>query len=200
MKRAAVFFDRDNTLLVSAGYLGDPAGVVLMDGAADAIAQARQMGYAVVVFSNQSAVARGIFTEEDVRAVNAQMERKLRHANPLAIIDGQQFCPYHPQAPLQQYRRDSDLRKPRPGMILEAARLLDLDLSRSWVIGDAPRDIQAGKAAGCQTILLQHPKLNPSPAAAELSDVSAEWVVNTLPEAMDIIHRQHPLPDYHPKR
>src|SRR5215218_5779898 len=167
MKRAAIFFDRDNTLIANDGYLGDPNGVVLVEGAADAIARARDLGYAVVVFSNQSGVARGMFTEEAVHAVNHRLDEMLLDDNAHAVIDRHEFCPFHPEAAVERYREDSDLRKPKPGMILQAERQLALDLSRSWVVGDAPRDVDAGKAAGCRTVLVRDRSLKNSPAADE---------------------------------
>ncbi|MGE5610749.1 MAG: D-glycero-alpha-D-manno-heptose-1,7-bisphosphate 7-phosphatase, partial [Bacillota bacterium] len=190
MKRPAIFFDRDNTLIASDGYLGDPAGVVLIDGAADAVARARQYGYKVVTFSNQSGVARGMFTEEDVQAVNQRMSELLQQANPSAVIEHHEYCPYHPEATVEKYKQDSFLRKPKPGMILQAAEKLSLDLTRSWVIGDAPRDIEAGRAAGCRTILFTDPKLPPSPAAEVESEIQPDFVVASLREAVETIARE----------
>ena len=115
MKRPAVFFDRDNTLIVSDGYLGDPAGVELVDGAADAVVRVRALGFVTVVFSNQSGVARGMFGEDAVHAVNAKMDEQLLDANPASVIDRHEFCPFHPEAIVEAYRQDSTLRKPRPG-------------------------------------------------------------------------------------
>src|SRR4051812_613497 len=132
MKRPAVFFDRDNTLIASDGYLGDPAKVRLIPGAAEAVARARRLGYAVVVVSNQSGVARGMFSEEDVQAVNTRMEQMLAAENPQAVIDRHEFCPFHPDGKVDVYARDSDRRKPRPGMIHAAAKALALDVERSW--------------------------------------------------------------------
>lgn len=192
MKRPAVFFDRDNTLIANDGYLGDPTGVVLIDGAADAIARARALGYATVVISNQSGVGRGMFTEEAVHAVNAQLDEMLRRQNPHAVIDRHEFCPYHPEATIDNYRCDSDLRKPKPGMILAAAEKLALDLSRSWFIGDASRDIEAGKAAGCRTILFNDPKLAASPAATLPESAEPDFIANTLGAAIGYIE-QHPI-------
>jgi D-glycero-D-manno-heptose 1,7-bisphosphate phosphatase len=189
MKRAAVFFDRDNTLIANDGYLGDPNGVVLVHGAADAIARARAMGYAIVVFSNQSGVARGLFTEEAVHAVNHRLDEMLQDENPHAVIDRHEFCPYHRDAEVEAYRQDSDLRKPKPGMILQAERQLALDLPRSWVIGDAPRDIDAGKAAGCKTILVTNPTLAASPTSLQIGENNADYEVRTLAEAMEVIAR-----------
>src|SRR5437762_10957241 len=133
MKRPAVFFDRDNTLLLGNEYLGDASGVVLMDGAANAIARARALGFATVVVSNQSGVARGMFDEDAVRAVNRRLDEMLARENPEAIIDCHEFCPFHPDGSVQRYKSDSELRKPRPGMILAAADRLALDLRGSWL-------------------------------------------------------------------
>lgn len=187
MKKAAVFFDRDNTLIDSDGYVGDPDAVVLIPGAADAIARARSMGFVVATFSNQSGVARGLFTEETVRAVNQKMDELLQEENSQALVDRHEFCPFHPQGTVAQYRFESDLRKPKPGMILQAAAALDLDLATSWVVGDAPRDIEAGHAAGCRTILVKDLSISPSSAALERSSVDPDETVTSLAEALDVI-------------
>ena len=189
MKRPAVFFDRDNTLIVSDGYLGDPDAVVLVPGAAEAVAKVRAMGFAVVVFSNQSGVARGMFTEEDVHRVNARLDELLRDHDAGAVIDRHEFCPHHPDAEVPRYRQASEFRKPAPGMIYQAARQLDLDLGRSWVVGDAPRDIEAGRAAGCRTILFKDPALSPSAGAAAAQTVEPDFVVGSLAEAAETIER-----------
>ena len=187
MKRPAVFFDRDNTLIVGDGYLGDPEKVVLMEGAAAAVARARELGYATVVVSNQSGVARGMFDEEAVHAVNARMDEMLAEQNGHAVIDRHEFCPHHPEGTVERYREDSDRRKPKAGMILQAAEALALDLSRSWLIGDAPRDIEAGKAAGCRAILFVPPGVAASPAASASSGVQPDQTVTSLKEAIEYI-------------
>jgi histidinol-phosphate phosphatase family protein len=184
MKRPAVFFDRDNTLIASDGYLGDPSQVQLIPGAADAIARARALGYAVAVISNQSGVARGMFSEEDVQAVNQRMDAMLRAENAQAIVDRHEFCPFHPDGTIDVYARDSDRRKPKPGMLLSAARALELDLERSWVIGDAPRDVEAGHAAGCRAILFTDPSLARSPAADAAPATTPDFTAATLAEAI----------------
>jgi histidinol-phosphate phosphatase family protein len=143
-----------------------------------------------VVFSNQSGVARGMFAEDAVHAVNARMDEQLLDANPGAVVDRHEFCPFHPEATVEAYRQDSPLRKPRPGMILQAAEKLALDLSHSWVVGDAPRDAEAGHAAGCRTILVRDPSLPPSPAANSASDVEPAFVVGSLREAISTIARE----------
>jgi D-glycero-D-manno-heptose 1,7-bisphosphate phosphatase len=190
MKRPAVFFDRDNTIIVNDGYLGDPAKVVLVEGAAEAISRVRSLGFAVVVFSNQSGVARGMFGEEDVHRVNAKLDEMLVDAQPHAVIDRHEFCPFHPEGTVAEYAVESELRKPKPGMILQAAEKLALDLSRSWVVGDAPRDIEAGKAAGCRTIWYKDTRLPQSMAARELMLTVPDAVVASLKEATDVIARE----------
>lgn len=189
MKRPAVFFDRDNTLIVNEGYLGDPSKVVLVDGAAEAVARVRSLGYAVVAFSNQSGVARGMFTEQDVHRVNQRIDELLADAQPQAVIDRHEFCPFHPEGTVAQYAVESDLRKPKPGMIFQAAEKLALDISRSWVVGDAPRDIESGKAAGCRTIWYKDNRLPPSTAARELMLTVPDAVVSSLKEATEVIAR-----------
>ena len=190
MKRPAVFFDRDNTLIVNDGYLGDPAKVQLVEGAAECVARIRTLGYAIVVFSNQSGVARGIFSEDDVHRVNARLDEALVDQQPHAVIDRHEFCPFHPEGTVPAYAKESELRKPKPGMIYQAADKLALDLSRSWVIGDAPRDIESGKAAGCKTIWFKDNKLAPSAAARELMLTVPDAVVSSLKEAADVIARE----------
>jgi len=191
MKRPAVFFDRDNTLIACNDYLGDPEQVVLIRGAADAVARLRSLGYAIVVVSNQSGVARGMFDEAAVQAVNQRLEQQLVAENPGAVIDRHEYCCYHPDGTVEQWRHESERRKPKPGMILEAARSLALDLSRSWLIGDAARDIEAGRAAGVRTILFNDASLPPSPAAANNALAAPEFSVGKLSEAVDVIAK-HP--------
>jgi D-glycero-D-manno-heptose 1,7-bisphosphate phosphatase len=185
--RPAVFFDRDNTLIINDGYLGEPNQVVLMPGAADAVAGARLLGFAVVTISNQSGVARGMFDEAAVQAVDRRMDELLLQDNPRAIIDLHLYCPFHPDAVVEKYRQESDLRKPSPGMILLAAKQLGLDLPNSWVIGDAIRDVQAGIRAGCGTILFRQPDVNQSPAANAEKKVSANHIVTRLKDAIAVI-------------
>src|SRR5437773_2799588 len=194
MKRPAVFFDRDNTLIACDEFLGDTSKVALVGGAADAVAAARNLGYAAVVFSNQSGVARGYFTEQAVHAVNQRLDELLKDANPKAVIDRHEFCPFHPDASIEKYRQDSPLRKPLPGMIHQAAEALALDLTPSWVIGDAPRDIEAGKTAGCRTILFTDPTLKSSPAALAERKVEPDYICSTLTEAIDFIARNTERP------
>jgi D-glycero-D-manno-heptose 1,7-bisphosphate phosphatase len=189
--KPAVFFDRDNTLIINDQYEVRPDSIKLMPGAADAIARVKAAGYAVVVVTNQSGVAKGLCTEADVEAANAAIAQLLRRENPQAVIDLWLYCPYHPQATVEKYRQDSDLRKPRPGMLFRAASQLHLDLSASWLVGDARRDVAAGKAAGCRTIFFTPPEVQRSPAAdealAEDGSNRADHEAATLSGAADIV-------------
>ena len=155
MKRPAVFLDRDNTIIHNDGDLGDPEQVKLIQGVAPAIASLCGLGYKVVVVTNQGGAARGKYTEADVDAVHDRIEELIRDRANGARIDAFYHCPYHPQGTVPQYKKEHPNRKPKPGMLLQAAEDLDLDLSQSWMVGDALRDIDAGGAAGCRTVLLQ---------------------------------------------
>jgi D-glycero-D-manno-heptose 1,7-bisphosphate phosphatase len=152
VKRPAVFLDRDGTLIREAEYLADPAGVEVLPGAVLGLRALRVAGYALVVVSNQSGVARGLFDEAAVRAVNARMETLLAvgHARPDAVY----YCPHHPRGTVPEYTRECECRKPAPGMLQAAARDLDLDLAASWVVGDKDLDIELGKRLGLHTALV----------------------------------------------
>jgi len=151
--RAAVFVDRDNTLIHNDGDLGDPDEVRLVQGAAAAVASLRGLGYYVIVVTNQGGVARGKYGEAEVEAVNQRINEIVK-ADSGARIDRFYYCPYHPEATVERYRREHPWRKPAPGMLLQARDDMNLDLTESWMIGDQMRDVQAGAAAGTRTILL----------------------------------------------
>ncbi len=150
----AAFLDRDGTIIEDPGYLNDPAQLKLLDGAAGAIARLRREGFYVIVATNQSAIARGMLTEAGLAEIHARLSEMLAAEDPDAVLDGIYVCPYHPQATVSEYRQESYLRKPRPGMLFKAAREFQLDLGSCWMVGDRERDVQAGKTAGCRAILL----------------------------------------------
>ncbi|UCD73876.1 MAG: HAD family hydrolase [Phycisphaerales bacterium] len=151
----AVFIDRDNTLIHNDGDLGDPEQARLIDGVASGLKALREAGYRLIVVTNQGGVARGKFSENDVDAVHQKIASLVDEAADRArIIDRFYYCPYHPEAEIEAYRRDHPWRKPNPGMLLQASRDLGLDLARSWMIGDQARDISAGRSAGCRTVLI----------------------------------------------
>lgn len=152
MSNTAVFFDRDGTLINDPGYLNHPDQVQLLEGAAEALRELKALGYQMVVVSNQSGVAKGIVTEEMLEKIHERLRELLAAKG--ASLDKIYYCPYHPDGVIDQYRKDSDWRKPKPGMLLAAAQEMDIDLAKSWMIGDTERDIEAGRSAGCRTILI----------------------------------------------
>lgn len=153
MSYRAVFLDRDGTLIEHFDYISDESQVRLKPRAAVALKLLKERGYRLVIISNQSAVARGLLTEKKLGEIHDHLKALLAQEG--AYLDGIYYCPFHPEGSVEKFRQDSELRKPRPGMLLLAARELDLDLTQSWMIGDDDRDIEAGKAAGCRTILLE---------------------------------------------
>jgi len=146
MSEKAVFLDRDDTIIKDSGYINDPEDVNLLPGAARGLLQLRSMGYKLVLVSNQSGVARGIVTEKALGDIHERLEELL--AKEGAYLDGIYYCPYHPEGSVAKYRRESELRKPNPGMLLRAAEQFDIELGASWAIGDSQRDIEAGLRAG----------------------------------------------------
>ena len=140
MSDKAIFFDRDDTLIEDPGYINHPDQVKLLDGVAEALIELKALGYKLIVASNQSAVARGIITEEMLGEIHDRLKQLLSEKG--AFLDGIYYCPYHPDGIIQRYRKESDLRKPNPGMLLVAADEMDIDLSQSWMIGNSSRDIE----------------------------------------------------------
>jgi len=168
-----VFLDRDGT--VNDGedceYLTDPDGLRLLPGAARAIRLVNAAGVLAIVVTNQSAVARGYMTEETLAAIHDRLRQVLGAEG--ALLDDILYCPHLPEGTVEHYARSCTCRKPEPGMILEAARRHSVDLARSVMIGDWPTDMEAGRRAGCRTVLLRRPG-SPEP------DVPADHVADGL--------------------
>ena len=147
-----MFLDRDGTLLATDDFLGDPAGVVLVPGAGEALRRLGTIGYQRIVVSNQSGVARGLFTEEAYGRVEAAVLAAVRAAD--GEIEGSYACFHLPGAADPRYAKECDCRKPRPGLLVRAARERGVTLNRSVAVGDAVRDLEAGRAAGCGLCVL----------------------------------------------
>jgi len=151
--RKAVFLDRDGTIITNEGDLGNPNGVELIDGAKEAIKMLYEAGWLLIVVTNQAGVARGAFTEDDIHKVHAKIDG-LISIDEVCPIEQYYYCCYHPEGPDPEWTCDHPNRKPRPGMLREAMLKHDIDGTRSWMIGDTARDIQAGNACSCKTIWL----------------------------------------------
>jgi D-glycero-D-manno-heptose 1,7-bisphosphate phosphatase len=185
MSEKAVFLDRDGTLIEDPGYLNNPDMVKVLPGAAEALVHLKRLGYKLVVVSNQSGVARGIIKEAALAQITDRMKQLF--GNEGAYIDGVYYCVCHPDGVIEKYRKDTDDRKPKPGMLLQAARDLNIDLARSWAIGDSYRDVEAGRRAGCRTILLNSPPELKKPGP---DDTRADFEAVNIKEAANIVHRQ----------
>ena len=135
MANRAIFLDRDDTLIEDPGYINSPDQVKLLAGVPQALIELKAMGYKLVVVSNQSAVARGIITEKVLARIHDRLKQLLAEKG--ASLDRIYYCPHHPDGVIEKYRKESDSRKPNPGMLLTAAEQMDIDLRHSWLIGDS---------------------------------------------------------------
>jgi D,D-heptose 1,7-bisphosphate phosphatase len=151
-KNISLFLDRDGTICEEVGYLRSPTQIRLLPGAAEAIRLANRQGIKTVMVTNQSGVARGFFTEEQMQDIHAELSRQLKKKD--AFLDGIYFCPHHPSEGKDPYRRTCDCRKPASGMILRAAAEMDIDLERSYCVGDRFADLECGMRLGAKGVLV----------------------------------------------
>jgi D-glycero-D-manno-heptose 1,7-bisphosphate phosphatase len=184
MSRPAVFLERDGTLIEEHGYLDRIESLAVFPWTGDAIRLLNRAGFAAVVITNQSAVARGIIDEPFLHDVHRALDARLAPAR----IDGYYYCPHYPEAVHERYRLVCDCRKPAPGLIARACREMDLDPSLSYMVGDRWLDVSCGQAAGTGTILLRsghgaHEERHPPPGAR------ADAILNNLMEAVGWILR-----------
>ena len=186
MGRPAIFLDRDGTLNREVDYLSRPDELELLPGVGPALRELRDAGYLLVVVTNQSGIARGLFSEATLADIHARL-RDLLAAEGVSL-DHLAYCPHHPSIGIPGYRVSCPCRKPEPGMLLDAARRLDLDLSASWMIGDSVRDLDAGRAAGTRGVLVRTGKgaqqeallEDDQHASADLAE-AASWILASAP-------------------
>ena len=150
----AIFIDKDGTLIPDIPYNVNPDLITLSDTAIPALTLLQQHNFLLIVISNQSGVARGYFTEKDLESVSEKIRSLL--ATEGIKIDGFFYCPHHKEGTIKEYSIDCDCRKPKPGLILKAVADFSVDVTQSWMIGDILNDAEAGKSAGCQTILINN--------------------------------------------
>lgn len=189
MSDKAIFLDRDDTLIEDPGYINNPEQVKLLEGVPEALIQLKALGYKLIVVTNQSAVAHGIVTEKVLGEIHDRLKQLLADKN--AYLDRIYYCPYHPEGVVPKYRKESDLRKPSPGMLLKAADEMDIDLGQSWCVGNGSRDIEAGVRAGCKTILIDLPPSHQKPIrpSVTLTRVNPDYKAVNIKEAVNIIKK-----------
>jgi D-glycero-D-manno-heptose 1,7-bisphosphate phosphatase len=156
----AIFLDRDG--VINELYYDDNQGVIdspfhpdqleIFPKVSEAIKTFHNLGYKVIIISNQPGIAKKHFTEETFQKIREKMDEKLKKEN--VSIDAEYYCLHHPESKIEKYKKICDCRKPEPGLIHQAARDLDIDLSQSWMIGDSAVDIEAGERAGTKTIFV----------------------------------------------
>lgn len=193
--RPAVFLDRDDTLIHCSditpdGDLGDPALVQLLPTVHEGIRRLHAAGFPLIVVSNQGGVARGRYSTAEVDRVNRRVNELLDD-----LIARFYYCPWHPNGTVPEFTREHPWRKPQPGMLLQAAQDLGIDLSRSWMIGDADRDAEAGERAGCRAVLVARsfPPQNaktPPPATGASYAGKTTLRAGTFIEAAEIVLRE----------
>lgn len=152
ISRPAVFLDKDGALVEESPYDADPARIRLVPGAGAALRSLQAAGYALVVVSNQPGVAHGFFPESALACAWTRLSWLLEMEG--VALAGWYYCPHHPDARLEAYRRVCRCRKPAAGLLRRAAMERGLDLRRSWVVGGLLHDVEAGRAAGCRTVLV----------------------------------------------
>jgi len=184
MSNKAIFLDRDDTLIEDPGYINHPDQVKLLDGIDKSLIELKAMGYKLIIVSNQSGVARGIVSEQALDEIHNRLKQLLAEKG--APLDRIYYCPYHPDGVIAKYRKESDWRKPNPGMLLAAADEMDIDLSQSWMIGNSSRDVEAGLQAGCKTILTNHPSHYKE---HKLGEPNPDYRAVNIKEAVNIIKK-----------
>lgn len=181
-KQKAIFLDRDGTINKYIGFLRKPEEFELIPGVANTIKQLNDNGYLVIVITNQPVIARGEVTVEELNTIHNKMETLLGKEG--AYLDAIYYCPHHPdkgyEGEIKELKIDCDCRKPKPGLILKAAKDFNIDLENSWMIGDSKSDILAGKNAGCKTALI----------TSEFDEYGQDETLMKLNDIIDILNKE----------
>lgn len=186
MSSVALFLDRDGTINFDPGYLKNPDDVIILPGVPEGIRKLKvELGFKIVVISNQAGVAKGLMTLEDVKAVNNKIQDLLKKEN--AEIDAFYFCPYHPDYDDEE---KSKCRKPSPMMLLKAAEEHKIDLKRSFMIGDRAGDIEAGINAGVKSILIHSEIIDNELKNLESKNLSPVFIAKNFLDACEFIIKE----------
>ncbi len=182
-KQKAIFLDRDGTINKYVGFLRNIDEFELLPGVAEAIRSINSSGYLCIVVTNQPVIARGEVTVSELNEIHKKMATLLGKEG--AYIDALYYCPHHPhkgyEGEIPELKIECDCRKPKPGMLLQAAKDYNIDLSQSWMIGDGENDVKAGKAAGCGTALIE------SNDSEDADSIGTDYAVLSLKEAVERI-------------
>lgn len=174
-RRRAVFLDRDGTLIEETGYLSTVEDLRLLPGAAAALRRLKEAGFLLIVVTNQSAVARGWLSEEQVQQIHRELNDRLDEAG--ARIDAFYYCPHLPDGTVARYAFACDCRKPAPGMLQRAAAEWGIDTAASYMVGDSERDVEAGHRAGCCGIFIGSEPCPPADATAKDLQEASEFIL-----------------------
>jgi len=181
MDNKAIFLDRDGVLIKEVGYLGSVENAEFLPNVFSALKKI-DISYALIIVSNQAGIAKGMYTEEDYKSVNTWLVDSLKEEG--ILIAASYFCPHHPEASVEAYKKVCDCRKPGNGMLKKAEKDLNIDLKNSWMIGDKSSDILAGSKAGCKTILVKTGYAGTDNAHV----ITPDYVAKTLTDAVDFIN------------
>lgn len=179
-KKPALFLDRDGVINIDHAYVYRKQDFEFVDGIFQLVAAAKNAGYLVVIVTNQAGIGRGYYTEADFHELMDWVREQFAMRG--GSIDGVYFCPDHPEHGIGKYRRESNFRKPAPGMLLQAAAELGIDLENSILVGDKASDTEAGLAAGVGTLLYFGLERNPGPATKVIYLVEVIGYLASVPQ------------------
>ncbi|UVK77912.1 MAG: D-glycero-beta-D-manno-heptose-1,7-bisphosphate 7-phosphatase [Sodalis sp. Fse] len=184
---SAIFLDRDGTINVEKGYVHEISDFYFIDGVIEAMRELKKMGFVLVVVTNQSGLARGLFSEEQFSHLMEWMDWSLSDRG--IDLDGIYFCPHHKQAVVTALRQECDCRKPKPSMLLDAQRHLHIDMASSYMMGDKVDDMLAGQAAGVGIRVL----VRSGKAITKEASDAADWVIDSLVDLPVAIKKWHQI-------
>ncbi len=185
MSRAALFLDRDGTLVYPSHYPSRPEQLRLYEDIGPELVRLQRMGFLLIVVTNQAGIARGYFTEADLQRMHKYLAEELIARG--VRVDGIYHCPHHPEGVVPEFTRVCECRKPGTGMILRAAREHQIDVRQSWLIGDILDDVEAGNRAGCRTILVDLGTEQPSNSALR----QPTYIASSTSQALRMIIQRH---------
>lgn len=184
----ACFLDRDGTLNEEVNYLSNPSQLKLIPGTIEALKIIKQLGFLTIVVTNQSGVARGYFTEQDLENIHSELRNMLRIEN-VDLIDDIFYCPYHIEGTLEKYKCSSDDRKPNTGMITQAAKKHSIELSGSYMIGDSLVDMQLAANSGLKAILVKTGYGSITLQECLQHNISLAYTAENIMDAAKYIHK-----------